>query len=479
MAQFAINSRPSTTTKHSPFEVLMGFIPKGHQVFRQSRAGRMMSHLDCISQLCQEVELNIKHVQELVIKQSKFKPFLEGQKVWLDSTHLKTTHPVTKLCPKRYGPFTVTKKISHVAYQVDLPPSWKIHNAFHASLLSPYRETPEHGQNFMEPPPDLIDGEQEWEVECIVATRLYRCNKKHQYRIRWKGYSEAHDTWEPVSNVHAPDLMAAFHQKEQQTPMIIRTIKVGQGSIQESMSSPSPNESSASSSPCSSSGSFVSCPYCVSQSVVDALANALNELTLNPLPEPDNWREEELDRLSRLATFIAHIDKPFLTSERLEFPVIDWEIPSSLRHLPHSSYSLRSPRALQDLHVGIIPPTSIRGLHFGFGTETVFEPPFTKVFRGPIERAILRKDFWNRAVLNVPDSAFMSSPTRPSSSSIRHASAQRSPSPSNHLLTLTTQEVKDLPDFVDQTHVPRSFPEQETRSVNDNLHPGCPWVKAN
>src|SRR5579863_8127592 len=36
MAQFAINSRPSTTTKHSPFEVLMGFIPKGHQVFRQS-----------------------------------------------------------------------------------------------------------------------------------------------------------------------------------------------------------------------------------------------------------------------------------------------------------------------------------------------------------------------------------------------------------------------------------------------------------
>src|SRR5579863_7901627 len=163
MAQFAINSRPSATTKHSPFEVLMGFIPKGHQIFRQSQAGRVMSHLDHISQLCQEVELNIKHTQELVIKQSKFKLFSEGQKVWLDSTHLKTTHPVTKLHPKQYGPFTVTKKISHVTYQVDLPPSWKIHNAFHASLLSPYRETLEHGQSFTEPPPDLIDGEQEWE----------------------------------------------------------------------------------------------------------------------------------------------------------------------------------------------------------------------------------------------------------------------------------------------------------------------------
>src|SRR5579863_8880869 len=418
MAQFAINSRPSTTTKHSPFEVLMGFIPKGHQVFCQSRAGRVMSRLDHISQLCQEVELNIKHMQELVIKQNKFKLFSEGQKVWLDSMNLKTTHPVTKLCPKRYGPFTVTKKISHVTYQVDLPPSWKIHNAFHASLLSPYQEMLEHGQNFTEPPPDLIDGEQEWEVERIVATRLYGRNKKRQYHIRWKGYSEAHDTWEPVSNIHAPDLVAAFHQREQQTPTIIRTIKVGQGSVQGSMSSPSSNESSALSSPCSSSGSFVSCRYRVSQSVVDALANALNKLSLDPTPEPDNWREEELDRLSRLATFIAHIDKPFLTSERLEFPVIDWEIPSSLRHLPHSTYSLRSPRALQDLRVGIIPPTSIRGLHFGFGTETVFEPPFAKVFRMSIEGAILREDFWNCAVLDVPTTAFMSSPSYPSSSSI-------------------------------------------------------------
>src|SRR5579863_852429 len=118
----------------------------------------------------------------------------------------------------------------------------------------------EYGQNFMEPPPDLIYGEQEWEVERIVATRLYGCNKKHQYRVRWKGYLEAHDTWEPVSNVHAPDLVATFHQEEQQTPTLIRAIRIGPGSVQELMSSPSSNESSTLSSPCSSSGLFISCP---------------------------------------------------------------------------------------------------------------------------------------------------------------------------------------------------------------------------
>src|SRR5579863_3840052 len=72
-----------------------------------------------------------------------------------------------------------------------------------------------------------------------------------------------------------------------------------------------------------------------------------------------------------------------------------------------------------------------------------------------------------------------SSSTRPSFSIIEQTTTQPSPSPPNHLSTLTTQEVKNLPDLVDQSHSPHSFPEQETRSTNDDLHPGCPWVKAN
>jgi hypothetical protein len=56
-------------------------------------------------------------------------------------------------------------------YQLALPKQWKIHNVFHAGLLSPYKETEEHGPNFEEPPPDLIDGKEEYEVKSIVDAR--------------------------------------------------------------------------------------------------------------------------------------------------------------------------------------------------------------------------------------------------------------------------------------------------------------------
>jgi hypothetical protein len=42
-----------------------------------------------------------------------------------------------------------------VVYQLKLPVAWGIHDVFHMSLLSPYRETTTHGPNFSRPPPEL------------------------------------------------------------------------------------------------------------------------------------------------------------------------------------------------------------------------------------------------------------------------------------------------------------------------------------
>jgi Chromo (CHRromatin Organisation MOdifier) domain len=161
----------------------------------------------------------IKNAQQMLLKhalrkkgQRHFHPLLVGQKVWLEGTNLKTSHLTKKFAPKHYGPFKITDVILPIVYHLTLPPSWKIHNVFHVSLLTPYKEMEEHGPNFPKPPPELIDEQEEYEVEQVLASRLYGRWKKLQYLICWKGYSHAHDSWMSADDVHTPDLVQAFHR---------------------------------------------------------------------------------------------------------------------------------------------------------------------------------------------------------------------------------------------------------------------------
>jgi hypothetical protein len=71
-----------------------------------------------------------------------------GDLVYLKGKHLRFPHQAIKLNPKWYGPFKIIREISSVAYQLQLPLSWKLHPMFHASHLSPYSKTPAHSPNF-------------------------------------------------------------------------------------------------------------------------------------------------------------------------------------------------------------------------------------------------------------------------------------------------------------------------------------------
>ena len=97
-----------------------------------------------------------------------FKPFIKGDKIWLEARNLKRLIINPKFTPKREGPFIITKVLSPIVYQLRLLKTWKIHPVFHATLLSPYRKNEVHGQNFPVPPPDLINGEEEYEIEKII-----------------------------------------------------------------------------------------------------------------------------------------------------------------------------------------------------------------------------------------------------------------------------------------------------------------------
>jgi hypothetical protein len=100
-------------------------------------------------------------------RQNTFTPFTVRQKVWLDTQDMKTNYH-KKMAPKREGLFEIEEVLGPVPYRLKLPTTWKIHNMFHAVLLKPYIETKVHGENFSRPIPDILDGEEVYNVETIL-----------------------------------------------------------------------------------------------------------------------------------------------------------------------------------------------------------------------------------------------------------------------------------------------------------------------
>ena len=125
--------------------------------------------------------------------------FKIGDKVWLEARNLRRNVVDPKFTPKCEGPFKVKKVLSTLSYQLELPKSWKIHPTFHISLLSPYKETETHGPNYIRPPLELVNGEEEYEVERILKHQGHP--KRCSYLIRWKGYGADKDSWIPEKNL--------------------------------------------------------------------------------------------------------------------------------------------------------------------------------------------------------------------------------------------------------------------------------------
>jgi hypothetical protein len=162
---------------------------------------------------CTQNEAQAAHelARQMMMEQitQKFIPFKKGDEVWLDSKNLKLPYPTRKLALKREGPFPIIEVISPLSYRLKLPEQWKIHPMFHAHLLTPFREMLAHGSNYLRPPPDLIDGIEEHEVEFITWHRLCGCSQ--QYLVKWKGYSTVDNMWEPESNLeHAAELLKEY-----------------------------------------------------------------------------------------------------------------------------------------------------------------------------------------------------------------------------------------------------------------------------
>ena len=111
----------------------------------------------------------------------------------LQSFRLKMNYH-KKMGPKREGPFEIEEVLGPVTYRLKLPTTWRIHNMFHAILLKPYQGNEVYGENFTMPPPDIVDGEEVYQVETILEHR--KRGQGYQYLIKWEGYPITEASWE-------------------------------------------------------------------------------------------------------------------------------------------------------------------------------------------------------------------------------------------------------------------------------------------
>jgi hypothetical protein len=177
------NNRHNQTTGLLPNQILLGYdIPlqtpndiKTNNNTVERRIGIMKQRRE---QVIEALNQTAKKARTCMAQ------YKTSDQVWLEGKNLKLPHEMTKLAPKRYGPFKIIKEISPVVYQLQLPLTWMIYDIFYALLLSPYSKTPSHGPNFSQPPPDLIRGEEEYKVKSIHSYCYFRQNKKLQYLIR-------------------------------------------------------------------------------------------------------------------------------------------------------------------------------------------------------------------------------------------------------------------------------------------------------
>src|ERR1700748_3197183 len=213
IVQYMLNTQVSETTKFAPFELWMGHVPRSHQPSRPSGLPRLAWHEARFEEIRKQAQSSMLRAQALYPKMRKHVRYNKGDKVWLESKNLKTTHPTTKLRALRYGPFEITEVIRSTTYRLKLPPQWKIHNAFHASLLTPYKATKEHGENFPQQLPEIVEGEEEWTVEKVLDSRRVGQKRRLQYLLKWEGYPEADNSWEYKEDIFSPDLIAEFHRK--------------------------------------------------------------------------------------------------------------------------------------------------------------------------------------------------------------------------------------------------------------------------
>ncbi|MCO5610779.1 hypothetical protein L7F22_065020 [Adiantum nelumboides] len=212
LVEYAYNNTVHTSTGKAPFEVIEGrskspLLLKVHgKIFAADEYSRdlkesfqKIKEAISIAQQKQKAAAN-KHRRALAFKENDW-VLLKFPKARLRQTTGKnpTGHQkyYAKLAKRYYGPFQILKPINEMAYQLKLPNHWLIHNAFHVSLLKPYKGEPPR-EATMEDPPEVEGQEEVLQPESVLRheDKVLRNGKIiRRYLIKFKNYPFEDAKW--------------------------------------------------------------------------------------------------------------------------------------------------------------------------------------------------------------------------------------------------------------------------------------------
>jgi len=183
LVEFQHNNHVHSATQYPPFLLDTGRLPHMGFELRRNPSG-----LETVNEFTKRMRTAIEEVKSAIRKaQDDMKRYYNrrrtpapvfnpGNKVFLDASDIRTMRPSQKLSHRRLGLFIVERRIGPMAYRLKLPHWMKqLHLVFNVVKLTPALDDPIPGRKTTDhPPPIIIDGEAEWEVEEILDSRWHR-----------------------------------------------------------------------------------------------------------------------------------------------------------------------------------------------------------------------------------------------------------------------------------------------------------------
>jgi hypothetical protein len=218
LAEFAYNNHVHASTQFTPFYLDGGRHPRmGFEPARPSHVEAANDFVGRIKSTVEEAKAALtKARDEMTLYYNRHREqapeYKVGDLVYVSAEDFRTTRPSQKLSHRYLGPWPITAKVSPSAFRVRLPRLYsRVHPVFGVIKLMPAPPDPVEGRpRRIVPPPVLVDGVEEYEVESILNSRVMR--RTLQFLVRWKGYGYEDISWENADSVHAPDLVADYYR---------------------------------------------------------------------------------------------------------------------------------------------------------------------------------------------------------------------------------------------------------------------------